>query len=163
MMRKIWQAAQIYFGLAEHDYMGLEILQIMQLQFSFNILHTLKKKPYLSKATNLSQWLNHTSLYSSAMMRKIWKRWERDLLRGKSKREAVAMRVYGCICVLCAIDWASVPQQAWDPCVMLLIATPVGSRASVCVRQWERVGCGDGGQTGKARERIAEAGRRNYI
>lgn len=49
----------------------------------------------------------------------------------------VVMGLYGCLCVSCSIDSASVAQQACDPCVMLLIATPVGSRTSAKVKQWE--------------------------
>lgn len=41
----------------------------------------------------------------------------------------------GCLCVSCSIDSDSIPQQPCDPSMMLLIVTPVGSRARVRVRQ----------------------------
>lgn len=66
------------------------------------------------------------------------------------------MGVYWCLCVSRSIDSASVPQQACDPDVMLLIATPVQVESK---RACETMGMGGGGWGGGARGRdeVAEA------
>lgn len=62
------------------------------------------------------------------------------------------MGVYWCLCVSRSIDSASVPQQACDPDVMLLIATPVQVESK---RACETMGMGGGG--GRGRDEVAEA------
>lgn len=60
----------------------------------------------------------------------------------------MAMGVYGRLCAPRSIDSASIPQQLRDPSVMLLIVTPVGSRASARARQSGGGGGGLGRRAG---------------
>lgn len=70
----------------------------------------------------------------------------------------MAMGVYGRLCVPRSIDSASIPQQLRDPSVMLLIVTPVGSRASARARQSGGAGV-VGWEGGMAEGRLHEVER----
>lgn len=67
------------------------------------------------------------------------------------------MGVYWCLCVSRSIDSASVPQQACDPDVMLLIATPVRVESK---RACETMGMGvPEEKAARGRDEVEEAGK----